>query len=198
MAFIEGYLIGLGMIIFIGPVFFLLLNSSVQYGRKAGVSVAVGIIVSDIFCIWLCHLGLSVFFNATENQLWIGITGGFLLFFLGIYYLIKTSFSKQIIMSVRSLFGFFIKGFSINFFNPFVFAVWIAIFQLGNSKFKNTPSLWIFIVAILLGILTTDLLKVFFSQKLRNLLSEQRLLLFSKIIGLILIVFSIRVFYAIL
>ena len=198
MAFIEGYLIGLGMIIFIGPVFFLLLNSSVQYGRKAGVSVAVGIIVSDIFCIWLCHLGLSVFFNATENQLWIGITGGFLLFFLGIYYLIKTSFSKQIIMSVRSLFGFFIKGFSINFFNPFVFAVWIAIFQLGNSKFKNTPSFWIFIVAILLGILTTDLLKVFFSQKLRNLLSEQRLLLFSKIIGLILIVFSIRVFYAIL
>ena len=198
MAFIEGYLIGLGMIIFIGPVFFLLLNSSVQYGRKAGVSVAVGIIVSDIFCIWLCHLGLSVFFNATENQFWIGITGGFLLFFLGIYYLIKTSFSKQIIMSVRSLFGFFIKGFSINFFNPFVFAVWIAIFQLGNSKFKNTSSFWIFIVAILLGILTTDLLKVFFSQKLRNLLSEQRLLLFSKIIGLILIVFSIRVFYVIL
>ena len=198
MAFIEGYLIGLGMIIFIGPVFFLLLNSSVQYGRKAGVSVAIGIIVSDIFCIWLCHLGLSVFFNATENQFWIGITGGFLLFFLGIYYLIKTSFAKQISMSVRSLFGFFIKGFSINFFNPFVFAVWIAIFQLGNSKFKNTSSFWIFIVAILLGILTTDLLKVFFSQKLRNLLSEQRLLLFSKIIGLILIVFSIRVFYVIL
>ncbi|MAQ75863.1 MAG: lysine transporter LysE [Aquimarina sp.] len=198
MAFIEGYLVGLGMIIFIGPVFFLLLNSSVQYGRKAGVSVAVGIIVSDIFCVWLCHLGLSVFFNATENQLWIGITGGFLLFFLGIYYLIKTSFSKQIIMSVKSLFGFFIKGFSINFFNPFVFAVWIALFQLGNSKFKNTPSFWIFIMAILFGILTTDLLKVFFSQKLRNLLSEQRLLLFSKIIGLILIVFSIRVFYTIL
>ena len=198
MAFIEGYLVGLGMIIFIGPVFFLLLNSSVQYGRKAGVSVAVGIIVSDISCVWLCHLGLSVFFNATENQLWIGITGGFLLFFLGIYYLIKTSFSKQIIMSVKSLFGFFIKGFSINFFNPFVFAVWIALFQLGNSKFKNTPSFWIFIMAILFGILTTDLLKVFFSQKLRNLLSEQRLLLFSKIIGLILIVFSIRVFYTIL
>ena len=198
MAFIEGYLVGLGMIIFIGPVFFLLLNSSVQYGRKAGVSVAVGIIVSDIFCVWLCHLGLSVFFNATENQLWIGITGGFLLLFLGIYYLIKTSFAKQISMSVRSLFGFFIKGFSINFFNPFVFAVWIALFQLGNSKFKNMPSFWIFIMAILLGILTTDLLKVFFSQKLRNLLSEQRLLLFSKIIGLILIVFSIRVFYTIL
>ena len=198
MAFIEGYLVGLGMIIFIGPVFFLLLNSSVQYGRKAGVSVAVGIIVSDIFCVWLCHLGLSVFFNATENQFWIGLIGGFLLFFLGIYYLAKTSFAKQISTSVKSLFGFFIKGFGVNFFNPFVFAVWIALFQLGNSKFKNTPSFWIFIMAVLLGILTTDLLKVFFSKKLRDLLSEQRLLLFSKIIGLILLLFSIRVFYAIL
>ncbi|MBQ0740572.1 LysE family transporter, partial [Aquimarina celericrescens] len=68
MYLLEGYAIGLGMIIFIGPVFFLLLHSSIQYGSKAGVAVALGIIFSDIVCVMLCYFGLSSFILVPQHQ----------------------------------------------------------------------------------------------------------------------------------
>ena len=69
MSILEGYVIGLGMVIFIGPVFFLLLNSSLQSGVKAGVAVALGIIVSDIICVALCYYGLSSIINIEKNSI---------------------------------------------------------------------------------------------------------------------------------
>lgn len=43
MAILEGYLIGLWMIVFIGPVFFTLIQSTLHYGVRLGLSVAFGI-----------------------------------------------------------------------------------------------------------------------------------------------------------
>ena len=83
MSILEGYVIGLGMVIFIGPVFFLLLNSSLQSGVKAGVAVALGIIVSDIICVALCYYGLSSVITIEKNQFWIGVVGSIIILNFG-------------------------------------------------------------------------------------------------------------------
>jgi len=195
MSFIEGYAIGLAMIIFVGPVFFLLLNSSIQSGTKAGVAVALGIVFSDIICVGLCWYGLSAFINMQQNQFWFGVIGSVILLVLGISYLVK----KAIIINDSSInskriHSFFWKGFSVNFFNPFVFAVWIGIYEYGAAKY-DFIALFLFLAAVLLGILTIDLLKVFLSKKIKKYISTQKLDIFFKITGLILIFFSFRLFY---
>ncbi len=196
MSFFEGFAIGLGMIIFVGPVFFLLLNSSFQSGSKAGIAVALGIIVSDIICVALCYYGLSSFVNIEGNQFWIGIVGSIIVFILGVNYLIKKAkITTEVSINTRGLQTFFIKGFSVNFFNPFVFVVWIGIFNYGKFNYPETQSLSIFLIAVLLGILTTDLLKVFLSGRVKKFISVQRLTTFFRITGVLLIGFSIRLLY---
>ncbi|WP_025739541.1 LysE family translocator [Aquimarina pacifica] len=198
MAFIEGYGIGLGMIIFIGPVFFLLLKSSLQYGYKAGVAIALGIIFSDIICVVLCYYGLFSFVNSTENQFFMGLIGSLIIFILGISYLLKKT-SKNHPFSIRSkgVLPFFLKGFSINFFNPFVFAVWIGVYNYGQNNFNTNSSLLTFIIAVLAGIFTTDLLKVFLSKKVKKFANTKRLEVFFKVTGIVLIIFSVRILYSI-
>ncbi len=196
MSFIEGFFIGLTMVIFVGPVFFILLNSSFQYGVKAGVFVALGIIVSDISCVVLCYYGLSTFITATQNQFWIGVIGSSILFGLGLSYLFKKAkieYNSSIISKTWS--AFFIKGFSVNFFNPFVFVVWIGVFTYGEQKYDDKMTMVVFLLAILLGILTTDLLKVFLSDKLKKFISEYRLQVFFRITGILLVLFSFRLLY---
>ena len=196
MSFIEGFVIGLGMIIFVGPVFFLLLNSSFQYGVKAGISVAIGIIVSDIICVLLCYYGLSSFMTASQNQFWIGIIGSLILFGMGVNYLFKkVIITKDLSVTSKKWSTFFIKGFSVNFFNPFVFVVWIGVYKYGEQKYTDTPAILVFLLAVLIGILTTDLLKVFLSEKLKKFISEYRLNIFFKITGVVLLIFSLRLAY---
>ncbi|AXT58925.1 lysine transporter LysE [Aquimarina sp. AD10] len=196
MSFIDGFIIGLGMIIFIGPVFFLLLNSSLQFGTKAGTAVALGIIVSDILCVLLCYVGLSSFLTAKGNQFWIGVLGSIIIFGLGINYLLKKAvLSNEPIVNAKNIGKFFLKGFSVNFFNPFVFIIWIGVYNYGEHKYVENSSLFFFLLAVLLGILTTDLVKVFLSKKLKKILSVKRLTLFFRITGILLIVFSIRLLY---
>jgi len=198
MSFLEGFAIGLGMIIFVGPVFFLLLNSSFQRGINAGIAVALGIILSDIVCVLLCWYGFSSFINIEENRFWVGIVGSIILLILGIHYLIKTpEIATELSLNSRGFHTFFIKGFSVNFFNPFVFTVWIGVFQFGKSRYHDQHALVIFLIAVLVGILTTDLLKVFLSKKVKRFISIKRLSIFFKITGVVLILFSIRLLYLI-
>jgi len=196
MSFIEGFGIGLAMIIFVGPVFFLLLNSSFQYGIKAGVSVVFGIIVSDIVCVTLCYYGLSSFMTVSQNQFWIGIIGSCILFGLGINYLLKKAvIIEGVSLASKKLSTFFIKGFSVNFFNPFVFVVWFGVFKYGQQKYEDTTSVLVFLIAVLAGILTTDLLKVFLSEKLKRFISADRLKIFFRVTGVVLLIFSFRLAY---
>ncbi len=199
MAFIEGYGIGLGMIIFIGPVFFLLLNSSLQYGHSAGLAVATGIIVSDILCVVLCYYSLSEIIINEENKMIIGGIGSLLIFLVGISYLFKKS-KKHQDDSIRPLstISFFLKGFSINFFNPFVFVVWIGVYNYGQHQFVERGSLLVFLGSVLTGILTTDVLKVFLSGRVKKLITPDRLEILFKITGVILILFSLRWAYEVL
>ncbi|WP_109299140.1 LysE family translocator [Aquimarina sp. AU474] len=196
MSIIEGFAIGLGMVIFVGPVFFLLLNSSFQSGTKAGIAVALGIIASDIVCVLLCYYGLSSIFNVEQNQFWIGVVGATIVLILGVNYLIKkANIQPKTTIDSRGVKAFFLKGFSVNFFNPFVFAIWIGIFNYGQHKYPTTPSLIGFLGFVLLGILATDLSKVFLSKKLKRFISVERLTVFFRITGVVLILFAIRLIY---
>ena len=199
MSFLEGFVVGFAMIIFVGPVFFLLLNSSLQFGTKAGIAVALGIILSDLIYVSLCYFGLSKFIDIEQNRFWMGSLGSIILFILGVSYLLKrAAILENNMPEVHSLHALFLKGFSINFFNPFVFGVWIGVYHYGKSKYPDPYLLTIFFASVLLGILTTDLLKVFLSAKLKNFMSTKRLNVLFKFTGIVMVLFSIRLLYMVL
>ena len=197
MPFLEGFLIGLGTVIFIGPVLFTLLQISLDHGYKAGLSVALGIIVSDILIVALFYLGLIDFFTDEAVQFWLAIAGSAILFGLGLKYILKPYTPKPVVTkpSLANISVSFSKGFLVNFVNPFVFMVWLSIVSVAKEKFDAETDVQVFLVASLVGIFATDALKVLLAGKLQKILNPKFLKKLFRLIGLILIGFGIRLLF---
>ena len=67
MVYLEGFLLGLGTALFIGPVFFYLLKITLEQGFQYGFIVALGIILSDIVCVAICSTGISPLLKENSN-----------------------------------------------------------------------------------------------------------------------------------
>lgn len=197
MAFPEGLLIGLGMVIFLGPVFFTLLKSAMQHGFWAGFSVATGIFLSDVAVLLLCYFGAASFFENPENQLLLALLGSLILTGLGLRYLLKRHVAKDQIGSIQAqnYSAFLVKGFLVNFVNPFVFVVWIGLVGMGQTKFSAGREFWLFAAGILTGIYAQDLTKVIFAHRIAGVIQPSILVKAYRVIGLVLLVFAVRLLW---
>lgn len=200
-AFLHGFLIGLSFVIFLGPVFFYLLKSSLEKGFWAGLSVALGIVIGDFICILICSLGAIPFFKNTENQFWLGAIGSTLLIGMGLKFLIRPEAKKakdeQLLkkMSKANYLAYFSQGFLINFVNPFVFVVWIGIIGYAETEYGFSTSMFVFLGAALMGIFSTDITKVYFAQKIKKFLTPIFLKRLYQFFGITLIIFGIRIVF---
>lgn len=197
MIFLEGFVLGLGMIIFIGPVFFTLLKSALSYGFWAGMMVAFGIFISDVVCVALCSLGAIPFFKDADNQFWLALTGSLILFALGMKYLLRPNVktNPELKLKAGHYTAYFAKGFIVNFVNPFVFIVWIGVIGLAQGKYGSGPELRLFLGAALLGILFTDSLKVVFANRIKKFIQPNFLLRAYQVIGVVMLGFGLRLLW---
>lgn len=197
MVFLEGFVLGLGMVIFVGPVFFTLLKSALNYGFWAGMMVAFGIFVSDVACVALCALGAIPFFKDGDNQSWLALVGSFILFALGLKYLLRPNVNSnpELKLKVGHYTAYFAKGFLVNFVNPFVFIVWIGVIGLAQGKYGSGTELWVFLGSVLIGILFTDSLKVVFADRIKKFIQPAFLLRAYQVIGGVMLGFGFRLLW---
>jgi threonine/homoserine/homoserine lactone efflux protein len=195
MYLLEGLLLGFGSILLVGPVVFVLINATVQNGIKSGVSVALGIILGDIIYTIACYKGLEFIINNETFIIVLSYAGFIILFGLGLVYTVKKHelFDKKDYAIKKNYFSNFLKGFSVNFINPFVLSVWLLV--VNYAKTEQGGHSFSFMVAVLCGIFLIDLFKVFVSKKLIGFISSEKFQLFYKISGLIMILFSFRILY---
>ena len=200
-AFSHGFLIGLSFVIFLGPVFFYLLKSSLEKGFLAGLFVALGIIIGDLICIIICSFGAIPFFNNTANQFWLGVVGSIILVGMGLKFLIRPETKKPKNpelpqkLSKANYLAYFSQGFLINFVNPFVFVVWIGIIGYAETEYGYSTSMFVFLGATLVGIFSTDITKVYFAQKIKRFLTPLFLKRLYQFFGIALIIFGIRLVF---
>ncbi|MCG3166297.1 MAG: hypothetical protein POELPBGB_02075 [Bacteroidia bacterium] len=195
--FIDGFFVGLALIILIGPVFFTLLKTSLQHGVIAGSLVALGIFISDILAALLCVFGASAFLKSDESRFYLAFLGGVVLIALGVRYFLKKKKAEEDIiqLNAKHYIGFFSKGFLVNFVNPFVFAVWIGIIKVAGDKHGYEKDLAIYLSGTLLAIFSMDMTKVFLAAKIKNVLKPEILFLIYKIIGVCLVLLGLRLLY---
>jgi threonine/homoserine/homoserine lactone efflux protein len=193
MALFTGLLLGLGTLLFIGPVFFYLIKSTLESGFKAGIFVAFGIILGDILCLLIALYGSGEFMAQPTFVLWASLIGGTLLLFMGLKYVLKPNLDTTVKGRLQrsSLLVYGINGFLINFVNPFVFAVWFGFVSYTKALYDNGTALFSLVITLSV-IFSTDVLKALFAERISWLIEPQKLKNIFRVFGALMICFSIR------
>src|SRR5690606_3638596 len=165
-AILIGILLSL---ILIGPVFFMLLETSVSRGWKAAITLDLGVISADIFCILIAYYGSKDLALAIQNNPSIFIFGGFFILIYGLMmYISKPNFKMRNVNIVnKNYFKTFINGFFLNLLNIGVIVFWFFIVSTVIIQYPKEEDTFLYMVIVLITFFCIDLIKIFLAQRVK-------------------------------
>ena len=183
--------IGILLSFMVGPVFFVLLETSAIRGFRAALVLDVGVVLADLIFIGIAYLSSYQLLEHLTHLPGIYIFGGAI---LGAYGLVL--FLKKVKLSdFRPKSGnedylhLFIKGFLLNFVNIGVLIFWLGLIVLIGPTLNNDPHrLSLFFGTVLGSYLTVDLFKILLAKQLKSKLTPKRIVLLKKAIGILLVI----------
>ena len=188
---------GLILAFTIGPVFFVLLETSATKGFKSALIFDLGVILADIIFIAIAFFSTNRILVKVKEDPNFLIFGGILLVAYGIIAFIKTSRSFRAIVreyhrvEIKKNFGkLFVKGFLLNFINIGVLLGWLGFIVIGTSITSSENGLLVFISTMLLVYFLVDLLKIAAAKRLRNRLTPRLIFKTKRIIALVILGFG--------
>lgn len=194
----NGIIYGITLAFLVGPVFFTIIQTSVERGFLSGVFVAIGVSLSDIFYITVSYLGLLQFLDHGKSRYVMAYAGGFVLLVFGFYYLFIKSrrllnFDPERV-SYKSPFRLMLKGFIINGMSPMVLFFWIAMVSVATTQYgyTTTNEAGIYFTSIVLTVFTTDLIKARLADRLRVLITQRFVRILNIVLGLALMGFGFK------
>lgn len=196
----DGFFVGFALAFLIGPVFFLLLSTSINKGMPQAVFLASGVMLSDAMYISISYFGSAFLVGNKEFNHLFGIIGGGILIVFGVVnFFKKPAVNKNEIseytVSKTDFIKFFFKGFALNSFNPFVLVFWLGVASAISVKHFEAEQTLAFYVAVLVTVLSTDILKSYLANKLQNIITVSVLIWMNRISGLALVFFGIKIIY---
>lgn len=177
----------------IGPVFFVLLETSATQGFRAGIFFNLGAVVADIFFLLVAYFSSVQLLENLSNQPGLFVFGGMILLVYGIVVFIKNPSKKANLQPSKGTYlALAAKGFLLNFINIGVLVSWCVLFFAFWSILNKDPGrIQLFFGTVIVVVFVTDLVKILLAKKLKRYLTRERLVLIKKGLGLILIICAI-------
>lgn len=197
---LEGISMGLVLSAMIGPVFFSLVQGSLQHGFRYSAALALGVLVSDSLYVLVTYFGLQLFSETDFFEMILGYLGGLILIGFGIKSLLKKSADRistgGITLPKAKKRSAFAKGFGINGINPFVMLFWISIVGIVQQKESfQSSDITLYYVGILLTVFAIDLLKALVAKQMARWVTPRVMWILNKLVGLIIIGFGLRMIW---
>jgi len=178
--FIQGFGIGLGLTIMVGPITLTIIDASLADGWKAGIITAMAMWISDLIFITGSYFGgkeLVERITMDKMDVWLSFGAGAVLLTIGI--ILWSLRNKEIDLTQNAPtfghgLGHAFRGFLVNTFSPFTLLFWptIIITIVFAEEMPKSQSI-LFFVAIMLAIMSGDILKATFAGWLRQRISSQ-------------------------
>lgn len=177
----------------IGPVFFVLLETSATKGFRAGVSLDIGVIFADLVFLLIAYFSSYQLLENLSNEPGLFVFGGMILLVYGIVLFVKKPKKKAHLQATKGNYlGLFVKGFLLNFINIGVLAFWLGLIIVVGPSLDNSPNrMIIFFGTVLLVYFGTDLLKILLAKQLKRYLTQERIVLIKKGLGVVLVICGI-------
>lgn len=186
--------LGFFLAFMIGPVFFVLLETSVTKGFRAAVAFDLGVIIADVFFIGIAYFSSYQLLENLSNQPGLFVFGGMIITIYGIIIFLKkpkktTTEASEIQFPKSNYLGLFIKGFLLNFINIGVLVFWLGVIIITGPGLENDLNRFlVFFGTMVLAYFVTDLFKILLAKQLKRKLTPERILKVKKLLGLILII----------
>ncbi len=194
--------LGIFLSFLIGPVFFVLLETSAVKGFRAALVFDLGVVFADIVFIVIAYFSSYKLIESLKNDPAIFIFGGILMLTYGIISFIKLNKLKNEVSEEEIEFVFqkkdyralFIKGFLLNFINVGVLLFWFLILITVGPKLElETSRMLTFFTSVILTYLVVDTGKILLAKQLKHKMTPKNTLTIKKIISVLLIVFGIAI-----
>ena len=205
----NGIVFGIIISFMLGPAFFILLETSIKKGFKAAVFLDLGILLSD--AIYL----LAAFFVAEKINIWL-TTNSFVKYIAGSVFIIlgitfiyknllqikKTNVAARDVKEIEAVktniiiypFQLIIKGLGLNAINPGVLIFWIAASTYATKELNlGDLQLITFFGITLLTMFMVDILKIYFSSRLKEKLNNKVLSIIGMLIGCLMVFFGVAI-----
>ena len=185
----------------IGPVFFVLLETSVVKGFRAALFFDLGVVLADIVFITIAFFSSYRLIQTIKDDPALFIFGGLVMLTYGIISFINNRKEAKKIkldeidpteLAKTNYLSLFIKGFFLNFINIGVLGFWLAILiTIGPQLELKTSRMLTFFSTLIVTYFVTDIFKILLAKQLRNQLNPKNILLIKKFISIVLIVSGI-------
>lgn len=181
----------------IGPVFFVLLETSVVKGFRAAVVFDLGVVLADIVFILIAFFSSYRLIQSIKDDPALFIFGGLVMLTYGIISFVKNrNESKKNLDEIdpkelvkNDYLSLFIKGFFLNFINIGVLGFWLAILiTIGPQLDLKASRMITFFSTLIISYFVTDIFKILLAKQLRNKLNPKNILLIKKFISIVLII----------
>ncbi len=189
---IEALGYGLFLAALVGPIFVSLVDTSIQYGKRAGFILASGIWISDFIIVALLLLFTDLQ-KLDIPKIWaqgMAIIAAVIFVIIGVTRIVNWRKMQVDDASInprkRSL---VLKGLAVNTINPFTLVFWTTLIA-GQTliRQKDESNLLLFFGVVLLTIVGTDTLKIYLADGLGRLLHSRQMQYLNLITGAVFVI----------
>jgi threonine/homoserine/homoserine lactone efflux protein len=185
----------------IGPVFFILLETSITKGFRAAMIFDFGVVFADVVFILIAYFSTNQILEKLKDDPGLFIFGGVVMLSFGIISFIKEKkdfkkkqeedYDDEDNIKKNNYLGLFFKGFLLNFINIGVLAFWMGIIIVFGPKLNmETNRIILFIAVIILTYFAVDILKILVAKQLKSKLTPFNIYKIKRVISVILMIFG--------
>ena len=195
----NAVILGFFLSFMIGPVFFMLIQTSILKGARAAITFNTGVILGDVAFIIIAYLGSRHLLESIKDDPRLFFIGGLILVIYGLITYFDKSNKKEEenkpiieIPVSNNYLKLLLKGFFLNFINIGVLGFWLGlIVVIGPTLDMNPNHIFWYFTAILVSYFITDLGKIFLAKKLKKKLTTNVIYRIKKTMGILLIIFGV-------
>jgi len=194
--YIDAVVFGFILSFSFGPIFFILLETSITRGIKQAIFMDFGVIVSDLLFFSLAYFGASKI-ATEENQPALFLLGGVILTVYSVVSFINNVAKKKKIKKAKAveetrLLKYTVKGFLLNIINVSYLVIWAGVIVWFGPKVEMSPvKIWTFFIVSVITYLAINLLKFLLSSRLKSKLTDKVLFYIRQGLNILILIFGI-------
>jgi threonine/homoserine/homoserine lactone efflux protein len=182
----------------IGPVFFILLETSIIKGFRAALVFDLGVVLGDVFFITIAYLGSYRLIQSLNDNSSLFIFGGFIMMAYGFISFLGTKKEKKVNTKTidneiikKNYVGLFFKGFFLNIINIGVLGFWLAvIISVGPKLEMETSRVLTFFISVIITYLGIDCIKIVLAKQLKHKMTPTNIYKIKRGISVVLMIFG--------